>query len=238
MPILQFESVSLRYPRAASSALADVSMTLAPGIVGIVGANGAGKSSLLKLLLGSRKATSGFVTIDGDEPSLYRRRHGMGFIPEKPAFPAYLTVAEFLGGLRMVAGAGPPTQAEITLTASFGLADLNGERLGGLSLGQKRRVELAAALIGDPPLLLLDEPTNGLDPLAVASLRAAILACRRDKRVILVASHHLDELQRIADHVVMLDRGRLVGSWNGDEARDRAGSLETRFRALVGTHAS
>ena len=238
MPTLRFDSVSLRYPRASASALADVSMTLAPGIVGIVGANGAGKSSLLKVLLGSRKVTAGSVTIDGDEPSLYRRRHGMGFIPEKPAFPDYLTVAEFLGGLRMIAGAGLPTLSEHALADSFAINELGAARLSTLSLGQKRRVELAAALIGDPPLLLLDEPTNGLDPLAVASLRASILACRRPDRVILVASHHLDELQRIADRVVMLDRGHLVGSWGGDDARDQAGSLETRFRALVGSHAS
>ena len=234
MPTLRFENVSLQYPRAPVRALADVSLTILPGVVGIVGANGAGKSSLLRLILGVRTPTGGSIAVDGETPKAYRRKHGIGFIPEQPSFPAYLTVHEFLVGLRTVVGAGPPSASETMLTASFGLGDIEHTRLAGLSLGQKRRVELAAALIGDPELLLLDEPTNGLDPIAVASLRAAIVACRSDSRLIIVSSHHLDELQRIADRVVMLDTGRLGGSWSADETRDQAGSLEARFRELVG----
>ncbi len=238
MPTLRFEDVSLRYRRASALALSGISMTLSPGIIGIVGANGAGKSSLLKLLLGTRSPTGGSISIDGDEPAVYRRKRGVGFIPEKPTFPLYLNAGEFLTGLRAVAGAGTPSPSEAMLATSFALEELDSVRLGKLSLGQKRRVELTAALIGDPRLLLLDEPTNGLDPLAVAALRAGILACRSDERVIIISSHHLDELQRIADRVVMLDRGHLVGSWSGDEAREQAGSLESRFLSLAGRDVS
>lgn len=237
MPTLRFDQASLLYPRAAVPALADIDLTVSSGIMGIVGANGAGKSSLLKLLLGSARTTAGSVTIDGSDPTTFRRSHGVGFIPEKPAFPAHLTVNEFLAGLRAISGAGAPTPAELALSDSFQLREIGGVRLSRLSLGQKRRVELAAALIGDPPLLLLDEPTNGLDPLAVVALRTSILACRRDGRLILISSHHLDELQRLADRVVMLDRGRLVGEWDADAVGHEAGSLEERFRSLVERHA-
>lgn len=238
MPTIRFDDVSLLYRRATEPALARISLTLTAGVVGIVGANGAGKSSLLKLLLGSRKVTAGQLTIDGLDPSAYRRAHGVGFIPEKPTFPAFLTVDEFLNGLRTLSGAGGVTSSEQQLAESFELRELGSLRLSRLSLGQKRRVELAAALIGDPPLLLLDEPTNGLDPLAVAALRAAVSASRREDRLILISSHHLDELQRLADRVIMLDHGKLVGSWDVDEARNEAGSLESRFRALADHRAS
>lgn len=234
MTTIRFSEVSLRYRRAPEFALSDVTLSLTSGIIGLVGVNGAGKSSLLRLLLGSRRPTSGSITISGQEPNLFRRTHGLGFIPEKPTFPPYLTVGEFLAGLRSVVGAGKPGQFETMLAESFALFDLRNVRLSKLSLGQKRRVELAAALIGDPPLLLLDEPTNGLDPLAVAALRGAIAAYRRDGRLVVISSHHLDELQRIADRVVMLDRGRLVGSWSADEAREQVGALESRFHSLVG----
>lgn len=236
MPTVQFRDASLSYSSDAPPALSDVTLTLEPGIIGLVGANGAGKSSMLRILLGTRRVTSGSVTIDGGAPIDYRRRRGIGFIPEKPTFPAYLTAGEFLDGLRRISGSGAPSATETALSESFAIGELAGRRLGQLSLGQKRRVELMSALIGDPSLLLLDEPTNGLDPVAVAALRSAVLACRRDDRVIIVSSHHLDELQRIADHVVMLDRGKLVGSWSGNEAREQSGALEARFLSLVGSH--
>lgn len=238
MPTLRFDKASLQYARAAVPALVDIDLTVSSGIVGLVGANGAGKSSLLKLLLGSARPSAGSVMIDESNPETFRRSHGMGFIPEKPTFPPHLTVDEFLVGLRALASAGTPTPEELALSDSFQLRDIGGQRLSRLSLGQKRRVELAAALIGDPPLLLLDEPTNGLDPLAVVALRASIIACRRVGRVILISSHHLDELQRLADRVIMLDHGRLVGEWDATEGGHEAGALEERFRSLVERHAS
>jgi ABC-2 type transport system ATP-binding protein len=237
MQSLTFEDVSLSYRSDAPPALSEVSVMMTPGIIGLVGVNGAGKSSFLRLLLGTRQPTQGRVTIDGLTPETFRRRSAVGFIPEKPMFPVHLTVGEFLTGLREMMGAGGPTEAEESLAAAFDIAALLPIRLGQLSLGQKRRVEVMAALIGDPPLLLLDEPTNGLDPLAVTALRAGVLACKRDDRIIIVSSHHLDELQRIADRVVMLDHGKVVGSWDGHEAREQAGALESRFLSLAGEHA-
>lgn len=225
MQRVALENVSLTYRRGAAPALSDVSLVLTPGITGLVGVNGAGKSSLLRLLLGTRRPTSGRITIEGIAT--------IGFIPERPMFPAYLSVAEFLDGLREMMGAGPPTAPESALHESFAIGALSSVRLGQLSLGQKRRVEVMAALIGDPSLLLLDEPTNGLDPLAVTALRAGVLGCRRDDRVIVVSSHHLDELQRIADRVIMIDQGRIVGMWDGNEL----GALESRFLSLAGRNA-
>lgn len=229
--LIQCHDVSLTYRRGAVRALQHLDLSIHPGIVGLVGANGAGKTSFLRLLAGELVPTSGQLTIGGLAPSAYRTTRGFGSIPDQPRFPAHLTVGEFLDGLRALCGATLPSAAERALATDFAIGELEARLLGSLSLGQKRRVELLAALIGDPDLVLLDEPTNGLDPLAVTALRRGLLACKRPKRLLLVSSHHLDELQRIADHVLILSDGRLAGNHSADDVRDREESLESLFLA-------
>jgi ABC-type multidrug transport system ATPase subunit len=126
-----------------------------------------------------------------------------------------------------------PGHATPVTVPAEGLEEIRGSRLGALSLGQKRRVELAAALLGDPAVLLLDEPTNDLDPLAVAWLRAQIEAHRRPDRLILIASHNLDELQRVAEHLVVLREGELVGTWDAEEVMKTDGSFQDFFLRIV-----
>lgn len=229
MPIIHLDRVTVSYPRAPAAALNGVSLTLEPGIVGIVGPNGAGKTTLFRLLLGMVRGLEGAVTIDGMAPDAYRNAHPLGFIPEHPVFAEYLTVGEFLGGLHAMVSEAHGTRP---LESGFGVGELAARRLGELSLGQKRKVELVAAMLGEPLLVLLDEPTNGLDPLAVAELREAVLSLRAPDRLILIASHNLDELQRVVDRVVVLREGRVAGSWTREEALTD-GSLHDRFHQLV-----
>lgn len=234
--LVECQAVSLTYRRGAVRALDDLNVQICPGIVGLVGANGAGKTSFLRLLAGEIAPTRGHVTIGGLAPSAYRTSRGFGSIPDQPRFPSYLTVGEFLGGLRALCGASATSDAERALADEFDIGALGDRLLGSLSLGQKRRVELVAALIGDPDLVLLDEPTNGLDPLAVAALRRGLLASRRPGRLLLVSSHHLDELQRVTDHVLILSNGRLVGDHAAEDVRARAESLESLFLAAEAPH--
>lgn len=235
MPQVVFDGVTFRYGRGKGAALDGLTLELGPGIVGLVGPNGAGKTSFLKLLMGVFPPERGRVTIGGVSPDAYRRRHGIGFIPEQPVFPPHLTVGEFLSGLAALASGRVPDGTMDSLAGAFGSDRLHDERLGEISLGQKRRVELAATLLGSPPLLLLDEPTNGLDPLAVSMLRSAVVEARRDDRLIIVSSHHLDELQRMVDRVVMIDDGRLLGIWASEEIERRAGSVHDLFHSLIGS---
>jgi ABC-2 type transport system ATP-binding protein len=231
VPQIHLRSVSFRYRRqpAERPALRSVQLAVGDGVTGIVGPNGAGKTTLFGLLLGVFKPTEGEVRIDGRPPSAYLAEHPVGFVSEQPSLEAYLSVAEFLEGLSRLAG----LSAEALPWDRFGLESIREARLGDLSLGQKRRVELTGALCGDPALLLLDEPTNGLDPLAIAWLREALTEHRRAGRAILVASHHLDELQRIADRLVVLKDGRVVGVWEREEVLSVHGSFDAFFQAVV-----
>lgn len=225
MPAIEIRNLSYTYKRTSQPVLHDVNLSLGHGVVGLVGPNGAGKSTLFRLITGVLTPMHGTILIDGLAPSDYLQGHPFGFLPELPAFAPYLTVREFLSGL------GNLIESEVTLR--FGANQLAEHRLDRLSLGQKRRVELAAALIGDPRLILLDEPTNGLDPHGVHGLRDAIHSIIDPARLLIVASHHLDELQRLVDWLVVIDAGRVVLSCTVSEALSRFGSLDNVFQKLV-----
>jgi ABC-type multidrug transport system ATPase subunit len=231
MNTIDILNVSFRYPKGRVSALVDVSFRAAPGIIGLVGPNGAGKSTLLRLLAGLESPTAGEIRVNGKAPAALAHAGAIGLLPETPVFDEYLTVREFIGGLGALAGIN-------TESALAGVAAIQDARLGALSLGQKRRVELAAATIGMPALLLLDEPTNGLDPFAVTELRHRVMDMRNDLLWIVFSSHHLDELQRIADTIVVIEAGRSLGCWTRDEVMRDHGSLEALFHDTLGTHAA
>jgi len=227
MAEVRLSGATHRYPGRHQPALADVSLAIGPGITGIIGPNGAGKSTLFRLIAGVQEPDSGSVLIDGRKPRSYLSQHAIGLQPEAPAFQEELTVDEFLTGLARLARSEPHFP--------FGTDELRTVRLGQLSLGQKRRVELAAALAGNTELILLDEPTNGLDPFAVIAFRDAVVASRVGNRTIIIASHHLDELQRIVDHVVLLNQGKVDLSCSTSEVVQQYGSFDGLFREMAAT---
>ena len=234
--IILTRDLHVAYSRGRIVALSGITCTLAEGIIGLVGANGAGKTTLLRCVAGAIPPTSGSVRIQGTDPARYRQSQAIGFIPAQPRFPAYLTVAQFLSGLRQVCCNPPVTESERVLSAEFEIDRLGDRHLSALSLGQSRRVELVASLIGDPNVIVFDEPTNGLDPIAMTQLRAGILAAKRPGRCLIVSSHHLDELQRLAERVLFLREGRLVGDYTAAELSEGGQSLEARFLSTAGHH--
>jgi ABC-2 type transport system ATP-binding protein len=207
-------------------ALHDVSLSAVAGITGIIGPNAAGKSTLLRLIAGFEQPAEGAITIDG-EPCDHARRAGrIGMVPETSHFDEYLRVGEFLAAVAALS-----RRSLGVLTP--GVSELYDRRLGSLSLGQRRRVEIVAALIGSPTVLLLDEPTNGLDPFAVTELRKTVLSLRAAGATVLISSHHLDELQRIADHLVLMRGGHCLGSWTRSAVLHDFGSVEALFRSVL-----
>lgn len=192
-------------------ALQDFTLTLERGeIAGIAGPNGAGKSTLISLVLGFIAPTTGSVRIEGQSPRAFVERTGAGYLPELPSLPPRWTVRDALLRRATLGGlgpAGPGRAAEIA--AQLGLDEHWTKQVRQLSKGNLQRLGLAQALIDDRDLLILDEPTHGLDPLWTQRFRELAAGLRRPSRLVVVASHNLDELERIADRVVIIHQGRL-----------------------------
>jgi ABC-2 type transport system ATP-binding protein len=195
-----------------ATAVDDLSFAVTTGTVtGFLGPNGAGKTTTLRMLLGLVRPTSGQALIWGRPyQELRGRRHRVGAVLEASGFHPGRTVIDHLR-VRCAAAATGPSRIAVVL-AETGMAELAGRRAGTLSLGQRQRVGLAAALLGDPEVLILDEPANGLDPAGVLWLRGFLRRLGEEGRTVLVSSHILAEVAQFADHAVVIDRGRLVSA--------------------------
>lgn len=206
--MIELTDLTKRYGRrgAGTEALRDVSLALPSGSVSaVVGPNGAGKSTLLSLLLGFVRPSDGDVMIAGELPADYRRERGAGYLPERFSLPPQWRTGEAIRLLaRLDRASDAAADGAIDL---LGLAPHVDKRTGELSRGLLQRVGLAQALIARRSLIVLDEPTEGLDPVWRVRLRDIIAGLRSDDRTIVIASHDLAELERIADRAVVLDRG-------------------------------
>ncbi|MEU4481502.1 ABC transporter ATP-binding protein [Micromonospora sp. NPDC023966] len=214
MTLLATESLTKTYGGRVT-ALADLTVSVEPGIIGLVGANGAGKSTLIKILLGLLAPTSGRVSVLGldptTDPAAVRAR--VGYMPEHDALPPDLSAAELVTHLGRISGL-PRTVARERASEALRHVGLHEERhraVGGYSTGMKQRVKLAQALVHDPDLLLLDEPTNGLDPAGREAMLALIHRIGTEFGIsVVVCSHLLGEVERICDTLVAIDGGRLL----------------------------
>jgi ABC-2 type transport system ATP-binding protein len=219
----------------AVTAVENLSFTLEPGtLTGFVGANGAGKSTTLRMLLGLTKPTSGTGTIDGrrcvDLPDPART---VGALTDPNVFHPGRSGRN---ALRVLARASAIPDARVD--AVLELVDLipgAHRRVGSYSTGMRQRLGLAAALLGDPATLILDEPANGLDPLGVHWLRGVLRRSADEGRTVLVSSHQLAELGQVADDVIVIDHGRLIAQGPAAElmAHHRAASLEELYLRVV-----
>lgn len=214
--MIEFSGVSKHYTslirRRRVEALSEFSLTMARGeVIGIAGPNGAGKSTLISLLMGFLAPTAGTVRIDGRAPRAYIESHGVGYLTELVNLPPRWRVTTALSRLAVYAGvpaAEVPTRVAAMLTA-LGLDEHAGKQVRQLSKGNLQRLGLAQALIGEFDVVVLDEPTHGLDPLWTQRFRDVVAALRQPDRVVVIASHNLDELETLADRVAILDHGRL-----------------------------
>src|SRR5664279_2276933 len=199
------------------TALSQLTVEMPTGVVGLVGANGAGKSTLIKILLGLMPPTSGSASILGFDclTDGLKIREVVGYMPESDCLPLDVSATEFLVHMGRMSGLPAHVARERTADTlrHVGLYEERYRPIGGYSTGMKQRVKLAQALVHDPKLVLLDEPTNGLDPAGRDDMLGLI---RRIGTVfgisVLVSSHLLGELERVCDHVVAIDGGRLLRS--------------------------
>jgi ABC-2 type transport system ATP-binding protein len=210
---LRFDGVTKAYARKGPKALDAFSCRFPRGaLCGLVGPNGAGKTTAFSLVSGYLGPDEGQVVILG-QPGFdpWRLKGRLGVLPQDADLGDQHTPRELLahlGRLQGLGGGEAAREAERVLDL-VRLTERRDRRIGTLSHGMRRRVAVASALVGDPDLVLLDEPTAGLDPVQAISLREALSSRRADQTVI-VSSHNLDELERICDWVVMMDRGKVL----------------------------
>jgi len=224
-----------------TKALSDLSFQVVQGqVVGFLGPNGAGKSTTMKILTGSLAPSSGTASVQGydvmDEPLAVRRL--VGFMPENVALYQDDTVINFLkfvADLKSVSRTGLRQHLD-TIIGQCGLDDVRNKLVGNLSHGFTKRVGMAQALVGDPPVLILDEPTSGLDPHQIVGIRDLIKGFRGE-RTVLISSHILSEISATCDRVLILNEGRLVGEntaanladgWDGDGQTASSGATGNR----------
>lgn len=209
-------------------ALAGVDLVVRSGEVhAIVGLNGAGKSTIMKLVVGMLNPTGGRALVLGRDARAAGAEtwSRVGHLVESAFAYAELTVAENLSCAARLHGLSRRDAAEAVCATlvDLSLAELGRRRAATLSLGNRQRLGLAAALVHRPEVLVLDEPTNGLDPVGVVDLRALLLhRAHHDGAAVLVSSHHLDEVSRVADVITVLHRGVVVGNLQpGDPELER-----------------
>ncbi|MBD3143888.1 ABC transporter ATP-binding protein [Microbispora bryophytorum] len=214
-PCFATEGLTKRFPRV--TALDDLTVAAGTGVTGLVGANGAGKSTLIKILLGLLPPTSGRATVLGLDTATQglEIRRAVGYMPEHDCLPPDISATEFVVHMAQMSGL-PRTAARERAADTLRHVGLDEERyrpMGGYSTGMRQRVKLAQALVHDPRLVFLDEPTNGLDPQGRDDMLALIRRVGTEFGInVLVTSHLLGELERVCDHVIVIDGGRLLRS--------------------------
>ncbi|MEV0994147.1 ABC transporter ATP-binding protein [Nonomuraea sp. NPDC050202] len=202
-------------------ALDRVSLDIRAGeLVGLLGPNGAGKSTLINLFVGLRRPTSGVVELFGGSPGDPVARRGIGVTPQETGLPETLRVGEIVD---FVSAHFPDREDRGELLARFGLGDLVRRQVGGLSGGQRRRLAVALAFAGKPRLVFLDEPTTGLDVKARRTLWEGIRSFHEDGGTVLLTSHYLEEIEALADRVVVVGSGRVLADDTVRAVRDIVG---------------
>jgi ABC-2 type transport system ATP-binding protein len=213
-------------------AVEDLSFSLAPGeIFGLLGPNGGGKTTTLRMLAGLIAPTDGHVELDGQpvtRATSASLRQRIGFLTEAPGLWDGFTVRQNLTVYARLHELDDTRRAVDRAMDVVDIADRAGDAAAQLSKGLKQRVALARALIHDPPIVLLDEPTSGLDPESARGVRELILRMRDEKRSVLLSTHNLDEVERIADRIAVL-RSRLLALDTPAALRRQLFSTRTRF---------
>ena len=229
---IQVASVSKWYGDVV--AVNDVSLQVFPGITGLLGPNGAGKTTLLHLITGLAACSEGSVRVLGEpvrnNPELYRR---IGVMTEKEAVYGFLTGREFVESTARMRGLSPIGPAVDRALEISGMTDAQARRLGGYSRGMRQRIRLAAALVHDPEVLILDEPLSGTDPRQRLQFHEAMVRFAQQGRTVLVSSHILEEVEVLAESIVLMVSGRLAAT--GDIRAIREKLDERAYHVRIAT---
>ncbi|HEY0518304.1 MAG TPA: ABC transporter ATP-binding protein [Ilumatobacteraceae bacterium] len=201
-------------------ALSELSCSFGPGVTGLLGPNGAGKTTLMRAMTGLVGVNQGSVRVEGRDPRRDRDVHGrMALVPEDEAVPGGLTARQlvtYTADLYRIADRDAPERA-LQSVAMFDAAD---RRVDGFSKGMRQRTKIAAALVTDPQVLVLDEPLNGADPVQRLHLIELFKKLGSDGRTVIVSSHVLNEVERMAERVIVLMHGRLAAAGGRHAIRD------------------
>ena len=212
-------------------ALSELTVTFGPGVTGLLGPNGAGKTTLLRVVTGLLPPSRGKVTVAGGDPRKDPDvRRALALVPEDEAVPGPLTarqLVQYRADLNRVTARGAVDRA----LEHVGLTDVADRRLEGFSKGMRQRAKVAAALVSDPQALVLDEPLNGADPVQRANLIGLFRRLGDEGRTVIVSSHVLHEVERLAERIVVLVNGRLAAE--GDRRAIRDAMVDRPRRVLV-----
>jgi ABC-2 type transport system ATP-binding protein len=217
--VLTTSALSKKYRKF--EALRDLNIHIPKGsIYGLVGKNGAGKTTLIRVICGLQKPTKGTYSIYGiknTSKAIVKPRRRMGAVVETPAIYLNMSAEENLK-LQCLSVGVPTYDSVPEILKLVGLANTGRKKAGHFSLGMKQRLGIAIALVGNPDFLVLDEPVNGLDPQGIIELRELILKLNREYQItVLISSHILDELSRLATHYGFVNEGRLIKEISADE---------------------
>ena len=236
------EVAELRKRYGGTTALDGMTFTARPGrVTGFVGPNGAGKSTTMRIILGLQTADAGHALVCGRPyRSLRCPLRSLGSLLDASALHPARSGRNHLLWLAQTQGLGTRRVDEVI--EQVGLASVSRRTAGGYSLGMRQRLGIAAALLGDPPTIMLDEPFNGMDPEGIVWLRGFLRSLAEQGRAVLVSSHLMSELQDMAEHVVVVGRGRVIADSNvaeliaavsGDRVRLRTSAPEAVAAALT-----
>jgi ABC-type multidrug transport system ATPase subunit len=230
--ILEINGLSKKYKKI--NAVSDLNLKVEKQMIfGLLGPNGSGKTTTLGMLMGVIRASGGSYSWFGNGEKDENRKR-IGALLETPNFYPYLTAVQNLEITAKIKGIANPEEEIQKVLKAVDLLDRQDSKFRTYSLGMKQRLAIGATLLGDPELLVLDEPTNGLDPQGIAEIRELIIEIGRSGKTIIIASHILDEIQKMCTHCAILRKGHLlqVGTiedliGNQDVALIKIGSIDT-----------
>lgn len=244
MLVIEFDSVWKTYPKKigdkAYTALSDASFALNQGqTLGLVGANGAGKSTALRLLMGFMRPDKGSIRVFNETPTHHHIRHRIGYLPETASFPPNLNMLDmlrFTGKTCLMTGAQIVTVSEKWLKV-LGLWDARKRPLRNYSKGMQQRANFVLALLNNPDLLILDEPMSGLDPFGRAEIYDLILELKKQGKSIIFCSHILEDVDQLVDNILVLHKG--INLFSGKVvdliAQQNTNSFVNAFLKIVGS---
>jgi ABC-2 type transport system ATP-binding protein len=211
MTTIELRNVSRWYGNVV--AVNDITMTIGPGVTGLLGPNGAGKSTLLHLIAGFLPPSRGELSVGAAaswrNPEIYRT---VGLVPERDSVYAFLTGKEFVRATARLHQLADPQAATRRAIAIVDMADAQDRKISTYSKGMRQRIKVAAALVHDPEVLLLDEPFNGMDPRQRLHMMDMLTKLGAEGRTILLSSHILEEVERLAGTIQVIVSGRLAAS--------------------------
>ncbi len=204
-------------------------------VFGLLGPNGSGKSTAMKMILGLLRPTSGRAEVCGFRAGTLAARRQIGFLPENPYFPAFLSGAELVRYYGKLSGMGGAS-LEARVTELLSLVRLGGEAgrrpLRTYSKGMLQRAGLAGALVSDPEIVMLDEPTAGVDPAGSREIRDLIRELKERGKTVIFSSHLLEQVEDVADRVIILHRGQKLREGRLEDLLTQTGEWQVRAKGL------